>query len=128
MKLELFKKTAEVAIDRGLRLAEENEKLNEQLLNCELKAQSRMEALASSERARANMIARHAEMQTENEKLNEQVRRLRASLGKLIDEVTFVISGGDNPSDKCSECGCAGIGMMRDARTDSIALLKETAE
>lgn len=58
--------------------------------------------------------------------LRNEHTKLRKQLAQLVDEVTHVISGGDDPSDKCTECGCAGIGMLRDARTDSLALLKET--
>jgi hypothetical protein len=60
--------------------------------------------------------------------LNERNTRLRASLGKLLSEIAFVISGGDNPSDKCTECGLAGIGMLRDARTESLKLWEKTKD
>lgn len=44
----------------------------------------------------------------------DDARRL---LGAVVTEADFVISGGDNPDDACSECGCAGYGMLRDALT-----------
>jgi hypothetical protein len=52
-----------------------------------------------------------------------QTWELRASLRKLVSEVDFVISGGDDVRERCAECGLAGIGMLRDARRESVKLL-----
>lgn len=54
-------------------------------------------------------------------------RRMREALRSLVSEVDFVISGGDDPHDACTECGLAGIGMLRDSRKRAIAAL-ETKE
>lgn len=35
-------------------------------------------------------------------------------LRSVILEANFVMNGGDDPHDKCSECGCAGYGILRD--------------
>lgn len=39
---------------------------------------------------------------------------------RLIAEAWYVLSGGDDPAERCQGCGCAGYGNLRD-------LLKETA-
>jgi hypothetical protein len=46
----------------------------------------------------------------------------------LVSEIDFVISGGDDPSDTCTECGLAGIGMLRDARRRAVELPIVAAE
>jgi len=52
--------------------------------------------------------------------------RLRRQVAALLSEIDFVISGGDNPCERCGECGLAGIGMLRDERKNAVELLKET--
>ncbi len=34
---------------------------------------------------------------------------------RMWEEAWFVLSGGDNPHDRCGECGNAGYGMLKDA-------------
>ena len=51
-------------------------------------------------------------------------REAQDLLLRLVDEVDFVTSGGDQPCDTCQECGLAGVGMLRDARTDALAYLR----
>jgi len=51
--------------------------------------------------------------------------RLRRQVAALLSEIDFVISGGDDPHDRCTECGLAGIGMLRDERKNAVELLKE---
>ena len=54
-------------------------------------------------------------------------REAQDLLLRLVDEVDFVTSGGDQPCDTCQECGLAGLrasGCLRDARTDALAYLR----
>lgn len=52
----------------------------------------------------------------------EQLTQLRSTVLSLINEIDFVISGGDNERETCAECGLAGIGMLRDARRKAVEL------
>ncbi len=45
----------------------------------------------------------------------EDARRARALLLAVVAEADFVLSGGDDPHERCGECGLAGVGMLRDA-------------
>ena len=54
---------------------------------------------------------------------NDRAELLEQHLKKVISEAWFVLSGGDNPSDKCTECGCAGYGMLRAALHDAAKAL-----
>jgi hypothetical protein len=47
--------------------------------------------------------------------LRAEVSAWREALRSVVAEADFVISGGDNPPERCTECGLAGIGMLRDA-------------
>jgi hypothetical protein len=55
--------------------------------------------------------------------LRARVEELKRINTRLIDEAQFVISGGDDPHDRCGECGCAGYGMLRDAITEAKVII-----
>jgi hypothetical protein len=50
-----------------------------------------------------------------HKELAASLLKMKEALGRLVEEVEFVIKGGDDIHDACPGCGCAGIGMMRDA-------------
>lgn len=53
-----------------------------------------------------------------------RTKKLEETVRSLISEAEFVISGGDDPHDRCQECGCAGYGMLRDAIADAKKVLE----
>jgi hypothetical protein len=56
--------------------------------------------------------------------LKAQAAQLLTQVKCLIGECDFVLSGGDDPHDRCTDCGCAGYGMLRDELHRAYALVK----
>ena len=53
---------------------------------------------------------------------------LIAHLARLVSEVNFVLKGGDDPFDKCPDCGLAGVGMLRDELRKAKVMLGKVGE
>lgn len=70
----------------------------------------------------------HVDPNTLIPELTAQVAQLRTMVISLVSEIDFVISGGDDPYDVCSECGLAGTGMLKDARRKAVELPTVAAE
>ena len=54
-----------------------------------------------------------------------RIQELREALLRVISESWYVLSGGDDPSDKCMSCGLAGHGELRSRLKEAEALLSE---
>lgn len=61
----------------------------------------------------------------QNAELMDLTENLRKKTSQLVSETWYVLSGGDSPSEKCSECGCAGYGELRDKLKETEKTLAE---
>lgn len=79
---------------------------------------------ARAARLDANLAAPDAELAAALERNGlGKLAPLREALMACVAEIDFLTSGGDDPHDRCIECGLPGVGMLRDARSKAAAVL-----
>ena len=58
-----------------------------------------------------------------NNTLIAEIDKLKEMLRSVVSECWYVLSGGDDSSDKCGECGLAGYGELRNRLHEADKLL-----
>jgi hypothetical protein len=97
-------------------LIEQERKAERERLGIEHSAELRRQAAASYKAGEA----------AERERCEAEIAEARKILSRLVEEVDFVLSGGDDPCGRCGECGLAGVGMLRDQMKPARAYVART--